>query len=268
MPLLLAFALSSIIAGIAFWRGLLSASGAMGAVLIGGVTFGLGGWTCGLLLVLFFVTSSALSRFREADKRKPAEAFEEGSRRDLGQVLANGGMPATLALASGLATCEGWLAMFIGALAAATADTWATELGTLSRTPPRLITTGGVVPVGTSGGISALGTLAALAGGATIGLAAGLLPSGLAWWTALLLGLVSGLAGSLVDSLLGASLQRQGYCPSCRAATEARIHYCGAATEATRGYAWLGNDAVNFLASLAGGLIGLLSWLWFTALAS
>lgn len=120
----------------------------MGAVLIGGVTFGLGGWTCGLLLVLFFVTSSALSRFREADKRKPAEAFEKGSRRDLGQVLANGGMPATLALASGLATWEGWLAMFIGALAAATADTWATELGTLSRTPPRLITTGGVVPVG------------------------------------------------------------------------------------------------------------------------
>ena len=191
MPLLLAFALSSTIAGIAFWRGLLSAFGAMGAVLIGGVTFGLGGWTCGLLLVLFFVTSSALSRFREADNRKPAEAFEEGSRRDLGQVLANGGMPATLALASGLATWEGWLAMFIGALAAATADTWATELGTLSRTPPRLITTGGVVPVGTSGGISALGTLAALAGGATIGLAAGLLPSGLAWWTALPLGLVS-----------------------------------------------------------------------------
>ena len=240
----------------------------MGAVLIGGVTFGLGGWTCGLLLVLFFVTSSALSRFREADKRKPAEAFEKGSRRDLGQVLANGGMPAALALTSGLATWEGWLAMFIEALAAATADTWATELGMLSRTPPRLITTGGVVPVGTSGGISALGTLAALAGGATIGLAAGLLPSGLAWWTALPLGLVSGLAGSLVDSLLGASLQRQGYCPSCQAATEARIHYCGAATEPTRGYAWLGNDAVNFLASLAGGLIGLLSWLWFTAIGS
>src|SRR5512132_300126 len=125
--------------------------------------------------------------------------------------------------------------------------------------PARLITTGGVVPVGTSGGISALGTLAALAGGATIGLAAGLLPSGLAWWTALPLGLVSGLAGSLVDSLLGASLQRQGYCPSCQAATEARIHYCGAATEPTRGYAWLGNDAVNFLASLAGGLVALVS---------
>jgi uncharacterized protein (TIGR00297 family) len=268
VPLLLAFAVSSIIAGIAFWRGSLSASGAMGAVLIGGVTFGLGGWTCGLLLVLFFITSSALSRFREADKRKPAEAFEKGSRRDLGQVLANGGAPAALALASGLVTWEGWLAMFIGALAAATADTWATELGMLSRARPRLITTGEVVPVGTSGGISVRGTLAAVAGGATIGLAAGLLPRGLPWWTALPLGLVSGLAGSVIDSLLGASLQRQGYCPSCQAATEARIHYCGAATELTRGCAWFGNDVVNFLASLAGGLIALVSWLSFTAIGS
>jgi uncharacterized protein (TIGR00297 family) len=268
VPLLLAFAVSSIIAGIAFWRGSLSASGATGAVIIGAVTFGLGGWTWGLLLVLFFVTSSALSRFREADKRKAAEASEKGSRRDLGQVLANGGVPAGLALASGLATSEGWLAMFIGALATVTADTWATELGTLSRTPPRLITTGRVVAAGTSGGISVLGTLAALAGAATIGLAAGLMPNGLPWWIALLLGLVSGLGGSLIDSLLGAGLQRQGYCPSCQAATEARIHHCGAATKLTGGCSWLGNDAVNFLASLGGGLVALVSWLWLTGMGS
>jgi uncharacterized protein (TIGR00297 family) len=218
----------------------------------------------GVLLVLFFVTSSALSRFRETDKRKAAEASEKGSRRDLAQVLANGGVPAGLALTSCLAPWEGWLAMFIGALATVTADTWATELGTLSRSPPRLVTTGRVVAAGTSGGISALGTLA-VAGGAMFGLAAGLLPNGLLWSIALPLGLVSGLAGSLIDSLLGASLQRQGYCPSCQAATEARIHHCGAATELSRGCSWLGNDAVNFTASLAGGLIGLLSWLWFTA---
>ena len=217
MPLLLGFALSSIIAGIAFWRGSLSASGAMGAVIIGAVTFGLGGWTWGLLLVLFFVTSSALSRFREPDKLKAAVAFEKGSRRDLGQVLANGGVAAALSLANGLATWEGWFAMFIGVLAAVTADTWATELGVLSRSPPRLITTGQVVAAGTSGGVSVLGTLAALAGGATIGFAAGLAPSGLPWWIALPLGLVSGLGGSLIDSVIGATLQRQGYCPSCHA---------------------------------------------------
>ena len=268
MPLLLAFAVSSIIAGIAFWRGSLSTSGATGAVIIGAITFGFGGWTWGVLLVLFFVTSSALSRFREVDKHKAAEASEKGSRRDLGQVLANGGVPAGLALTSCLATWEGWLAMFIGALATVTADTWATELGTLSRSPPRLVTTGRVVAAGTSGGISALGTLAAVAGGAMIGLAAGLMPNGLPWWIALPLGLVSGLAGSRIDSLLGANLQRQGYCPSCQAATEARIHRCGAASKLTRGCSWLGNDAVNCLASLGGGLIALVSWLWLNGIGS
>jgi uncharacterized protein (TIGR00297 family) len=254
LPLLLAFALSSITAGIAFWRGSLGGSGAIGAVIIGAVTLGFGGWTWGVLLFLFFLTSSALSRFREADKRKAAEGFEKGGRRDLAQVLASGGVPASLALAHCFAPWEGRLAMFIGALATVTADTWATEFGTLSRTPLRLVSTGRVVAAGTSGGISVHGTLAALAGGATIGLAAGLLPNGLSSWTALPLGLASGLAGSLIDSLLGASVQRQGCCPSCRAATEARIHHCGAASKLTRGRSWLGNDAVNFLASLGGGL--------------
>lgn len=75
--------------------------------------------------------------------------------------------------------------MFIGALATMTADTWATELGTLSRIPPRLITTGRVIAAGSSGGVSVLDTLAAVAGGATIGLAAELVPNQLPWWIAL-----------------------------------------------------------------------------------
>jgi uncharacterized membrane protein len=79
----------------------------MAAVLIGGAASGFGGWTWGFLLLLFFVTSSALSRFREADNLKAAKVSEKGSRRDLGQVLANSGVPAGLALVSGLATWEG-----------------------------------------------------------------------------------------------------------------------------------------------------------------
>ena len=59
-------------------------------------------------------------------------------------------------------------------MAAVNADTWATELGVLSRTPPRLITSGKVVERGTSGGVSLAGTLAALGGAAVIGLAAAL----------------------------------------------------------------------------------------------
>jgi uncharacterized protein (TIGR00297 family) len=150
--------------------------------------------------------------------------------------------------------------MFIGAMAAVTADTWATELGVLSRNPPRLITTGEVVAAGTSGGISAAGTLAAVAGGATIGIAAGLLSTQFRWWIALLLGLVSGLGGSFLDSLIGATAQRQGYCQSCGTQTEARIHRCGAVTKLTRGSLWLGNDLVNLLASLGGSVSALMLW--------
>jgi uncharacterized protein (TIGR00297 family) len=252
-----------IIARIAFWRGSLSRSGAIGALIISTLTFGFGGRMWGFLLVLFFVTSSALSRFREADKHKAAQAFEKGSRRDLGQVAANGGVAAVLALANGLASWEGWFAMFIGAMAAVTADTWATELGVLSRNPPRLITTGEVVVAGTSGGISAAGTLAAVAGGATIGVAAGLLSNQFPWWIALLLGLVSGLGGSLIDSVIGATAQRQGYCQSCGTQTEARTHRCGAVTKLTRGWPWLGNDMVNVLASLGGSVSAFTLWFWF-----
>lgn len=122
----------------------------MGAVIIGAVTFGLGGWTWGLLLLLFFVTSSTLSRFREADKVKAAAAFEKGSRRDLGRSWRTVACQPVLLSPIPWLTWEGWLAMFIGALATVTADTWATELGTLSRTPPRLITMRRVVAAGTS----------------------------------------------------------------------------------------------------------------------
>jgi uncharacterized membrane protein len=85
-----------LIARIAFWRGSLSRSGAIGALIIGTLTFGFGGRMWGFLLVLFFVTSSALSRFREADEHKAAQALEKGSRRDLGQVATNGAWPRCL----------------------------------------------------------------------------------------------------------------------------------------------------------------------------
>jgi uncharacterized protein (TIGR00297 family) len=61
---------------------------------------------------------------------------------------------------------------FVAALAAANADTWATELGVLSRKEPRLLTTGQKVEKGTSGAVSGYGILAAVAGAAAIGLLA------------------------------------------------------------------------------------------------
>jgi uncharacterized protein (TIGR00297 family) len=144
-------------------------------------------------------------------------------------------------------------AIGIGALAAATADTWSTEIGTLGARSPRLITSGKRVPAGTSGGISLGGSLAALAG--ALATAAG---AGLAEWSVPFAGIVAaGLIGAFLDSLLGATVQARRYCDTCNKGTERLVHGCGAATRHSGGIGWLDNDAVNFIATIAGGLVAL-----------
>ena len=249
--IILALLLSGLIAALAYWRGSLAASGAAAALLIGTIIYGMGGWIWGVLLALFFVSSSLLSHYKEREKQAVAEKFDKGHRRDWGQVLANGGAGAIAALLFGLFPSPLWFPLFLGTMATVTADTWATELGTLSRRPPRLITTGRSVPVGTSGGISAFGTAVSLAGGLFIGLAAGLM-SQANILPFILAGGFGGLAGSLCDSLLGATIQQIYYCEQCKKETEKKFH-CGQSTRPLRGWSWLNNDMVNFLSSIFGG---------------
>ena len=195
-----AFFLSSAVASLAFWRGSLSKSGVVGALLVGTLTFGLGGWFWGLLLGIFFISSSLLSHFKESEKKKAAEKFEKGHRRDFWQALANGGIGALIALLNVLLPSPIWYFMFTGTIATVTADTWATEVGTLSQSPPRLITTGEVVEVGTSGGVSLLGTAVSTLAGLIIGLAAGLLGKKSVWKLSLI-GALSGLSWFAVRQL-------------------------------------------------------------------
>jgi uncharacterized protein (TIGR00297 family) len=160
-----------------------------------------------------------------------------------------------------------WIPLaFLGAIATVTADTWATELGTLSPRAPRLVTTGQPVPPGTNGAVSLLGTLAALVGGLVIGTAAfalaqvGALSSvtvGALWLP--FIATLSGLAGAYVDSLLGATVQHTRYCPRCETETERDPHHCGIATHELRGWRWMDNDMVNFTASVAGSVVA--AWL-------
>ncbi|MCA9972558.1 MAG: DUF92 domain-containing protein, partial [Anaerolineales bacterium] len=132
---------------VALWRGSLSRSGGAAALVVGTLIMWLGGWAWGLVLGIFFVSSSALSHFKETEKRAAAEKFEKGHRRDVGQVLANGGLGTLLAIGSALFPSPAWFFLYIGVMATVTADTWATEIGTLSKSPPRLITTGARVDV-------------------------------------------------------------------------------------------------------------------------
>ena len=260
--LLLGLLFSSAIGLLAYRRRSLSRSGVPGAIATGTLTFGLGGVSWGLALIFFFVSSSLLSHFREREKASAAaDKFSKGSQRDLAQVMANGGVATAMALGYGLSkqptTRKVIEAGYIGALATANADTWATELGVLSTQAPRLITTGKVVAPGTSGGISLLGTAGTAGGALAEGLVFKLLqPATSAFMP--LIALASGLAGSLFDSLLGATIQAMYYCPKCQKETERHVHSCGTKTEPLRGLPWMNNDVVNFLATLCGSLVAII----------
>lgn len=251
--LALGLAIAAALAAAAWRLRLLAPSGALAAVLLGGLTFGLGGWPAAIVLVAFFASSSALTRLFSKRKKALAKTFSKGGRRDWAQVLANGG-PALLALGLGAADwlpqAVAWPA-FAAALAGATADTWATELGVLSPGQPQLITTGQRVPRGTSGGVSLVGSLAAAAGALLIALIAGLVGAGFMHPSFLLSVLLAGVLGSYFDSLIGATVQAIYYCPDCKKETEQHpLHSCGAATTLRRGWAWMSNDWVNFLSGL------------------
>lgn len=274
MPQLLGGFLLATAVGLLGWRQqALSGSGAFGAALIGGLIFGFGGPTWGALIVAFFVGGSLLSWFRGPEKAVIAAGFAKSSRRDLAQTLANGGLGALLAILVGIVTRESpWYPFltlaYFGALSAASADTWATELGILSPRPPRLITTGEPVPSGLSGGVTPLGLLASAAGGAFMGVSAfgliqlaSLLTTGewfLQDWFLIPLCTVAGFAGSLVDSVLGATIQRLYFCEPCSEITEQPVHDCGTPARLVQGRSWFDNDVVNFCATLTGALTAIL----------
>ena len=235
----------------------LSPSGVAAAVVTGAICTA-AGWSWAALLVAFFVSSTLLSRWRAARKAERTRGIvAKGGERDAVQVLANGGPFAAAALLSLVMPWAGWPVFGAGALAAATADTWGTEIGTLAGSTPRALLSWRRVPPGTSGGITALGTLASLAG-ATF-LAAIAVASG---WSAGLLAPVAGagFGGAMADSLLGATVQSRRRCERCDSWTEQMIHECGTPTRHASGLARLDNDAVNLASGLAGGLLAVAAW--------
>lgn len=225
------------------------------------------------MLLAFFATSVVLSRAGKARKRTLVDAAKGGPR-DARQVLANGGV-ATICLLVWIARDHGvaasaWFVAFAGAYAAATADTWGTEIGTLAARPPRSIVTRAVLATGISGGVSGPGTAAEIAGAVLIAvltpvallLALPGTPVGVHALARLLPAVfVGGFGGALVDSLLGATLQARRWCPACERECEVDPHPCGTATVTRRGFAWLDNDAVNLAATATGAALAAAVWL-------
>ncbi len=252
----------------------LSLSGGIAAAILGTIIFGLGGLGWALVLLSFFISSSGLSKLFSLQKESTGLSFSKGSRRDAWQVAANGGMAGVLALIYFIIAWRSpenswgqhlWVG-FASSLAAANADTWATELGLLNPGLPVLIGTLRKVPKGTSGAVSLVGTLASLAGSVLMGGVAVLSIS--AGWGPImrlkpgiqfLIIAGSGMVGSLIDSVSGATVQSVYYCPVCKKETEQHpLHNCGSATSPKRGFSWLNNDLVNAACTISAGLIGML----------
>ena len=263
-------------AGAAYRLRWLSGSGAVAAGLFAWLVLLKGGWPYLLSGAGFFVLSSLLSRWNRRRSASVDAIAEKGHRRDAAQVAANGFVAAVaLALGHGPLVLAAW----VGAFAAAAADTWGTEIGTRFGGTPRLVTTGRKVPAGTSGGISAAGLLGGLAGAAVVGTLAwiglamirleaavpfaGSVTFGqlgavaahplrtFAAWTAV--ALAAGLTGSLFDSLLGATVQRRFRCADGTLTEKPTTD--GLPNEPAGGWRWMTNDTVNFAATLVGALV-------------
>jgi uncharacterized protein (TIGR00297 family) len=233
----------------------LQLSGAFGAFLLACVVFGIGGWKWTVPIVTFFVLSSALSRFGRTRKSMLAGIYEKSGTRDIWQVAANGGVAGAIVLLSFFFPHQLWYFLYLGSLAAVTADTWGTEIGSLSPSPPRSVLTWRHVERGASGGITPLGTAAGLLGAVLVALSAAPFlpgPNLILCFVA-----VAGVIGSIADSLLGATLQAQYRCDVCGKTTE-RVEHCGAPSLRMRGRSAVNNDVVNVCAAVAGALLVLL----------
>jgi uncharacterized protein (TIGR00297 family) len=264
MQLGIGFLLALAVSGIAYAARALSGNGVLAAVVLGTIVYGLGSWQAAAILIAFFVSTSLLERTLRPLGISPIGVYAKSGRRDATQVAANG-LGAALFVAIGhFWPNSPWAwAAFSGAIATVTADTWATELGALSPTPPRLITrlTQRVRP-GASGGITLGGTASAALGGLLIAALAALLAP-VPGAKLMIPVAVGGLLGALCDSVLGATVQGMYECPSEQVETEQHpLHDCGEPTVHIRGWRWLNNDAVNLASSLFGALTaGLLAWM-------
>ncbi len=259
-PFFAALLCAVLIAGGAYAARLLTASGAVSTLIVGAIVFGMGGGGFAVPLLTFFFTSSLLSKIGRNRKAAANRGDAKGSARDAAQVWANGGVAALMALLFGLFAASWPLAqsrylmlLFLAALAAVNADTWATEIGKLSASPPRLLTNWKPAPPGTSGAISGMGTLGAFCGAAIIPLSALLLWTNLTF-TEIFAVTWAGFLGSLIDSVLGATLQAQYRDQTTGETTERPLGADGGSATLLRGLPFVTNDAVNFLASVGGAV--------------
>lgn len=230
----------------------LTRSGALAASIVGLAVY-LGFGINGLFLLgAFFASSTFWSKYKSSSKYIIEEKLAKGATRDWRQVAANGGAAGLFSIIHYFNHDTIWLIGFLVCLASANSDTWASEIGSLSKQEPLYIRTFKRVEKGTSGAISFLGSAASLAGS--------LLISIIGFWLFDLglfltyLVFLFGYLGNVIDTLIGAFYQQVYVCGQCGIETEKKSH-CQLPTTRIKGMVFVDNDMVNFISGFIAALL-------------
>lgn len=248
MRLVIALAAVLVIGLIAYWKRQLNLSGVVAAVVMGAAATVMGGFSS-LSLYLFFLISAAVigklsKRIRGLDR-----IHKKGGRRDAVQVLANGGAALAAMLIHAFDSSPVYLAVFTACLAEACSDTWASEIGVLSKSEPVSILTFTKVPKGLSGGVSLLGTCSAMLSSILYGIFAFSCYDGINLSLVMVV-IFSSFAGVMTDSVLGATLQAHFYDEKEDIITEHSRDREGNALKLVRGLRFMDNDMVNLTSNI------------------
>ncbi|MBO4410231.1 MAG: DUF92 domain-containing protein [Spirochaetales bacterium] len=257
-PLVIIIGAMVLFAIAAYLKKSLDLGGAAGAFVMGVSVLWSTGFAGFLLLLLFFVSSNVVGKISKhiRTRGKMVEISEKkGHTRDVMQVLANGLMATIAALMWLLTSKNIALVMFGAAVAEATADTFAGEIGRLSSRDPVSILTLKPVPRGVSGGVTVLGMVAAMGASVCIAACWCLWFSGVTVYQGLLVGLL-GFAGAVVDSYLGAGVQAMYLDPDTGLPSE-KEEKDGRKLELVRGIRWIDNDMVNLMSNVFSAVFAL-----------
>ncbi|AWW27181.1 MULTISPECIES: DUF92 domain-containing protein [unclassified Acetobacterium] len=244
----------------AYWRKSLRPSAALGAFLLAVALYLAGGPLFFILLMVFFLSSTFLSHFK-AGLKDPiaARIHAKSGPRDIVQVVANGGAALIMAVPFAISQNPAYLVAVAASFAACNADTWASEIGILSRRAPVSLITLKPVNQGLSGGVSPLGLLASLGGSAVVALTYGLFQlmagnSGELLWMQMGIITLGGLLGSILDSLMGAAIQAKYISRETGELTE-KSSYNNKPNQLHSGLSFVNNDFVNFASSLLAAVL-------------
>jgi uncharacterized protein (TIGR00297 family) len=245
------------VGALSYKKGSISFSGLLALLVISSLFIWL--QEIAMLFVVFymFASSSILSKYKKSQKTDIEKVVAKTGGRDYIQALANLGTAAALTVVYHFFPQEILLAAILGTVATANADSWASEIGGLSKQKPVLITTLKPIQKGLSGGITLMGTLGGVAGSLFLVLMSVLTIQWLSPFTGNLTILVissfiAGSIGFMCDSLLGAYLQALYKHPLTLLLTEKHSKNA----ELVKGFPWIDNDMINFITTVIGALLG------------